>query len=96
MRIFSRLPLCAATLLTAIFSFQQTTLAEPKPLQILYVSEVTYTSSETNYALLPGQSLAGEAIYFDHRTSAGALTKEYLGHFSAIFLATTNASFSTT
>jgi hypothetical protein len=63
MRSFSRLPLCAATLLNAAFAFQQTTLAEPKPLQVLYLGQVTYTGSETIFELLPGQSLAGEAFF---------------------------------
>lgn len=40
--------------------------------------------SRTNYVYLPGQTLAPEAIYFDHLTSATNLTDAYLKHFDAV------------
>lgn len=38
----------------------------------------------TNYVYLPGQTLAPEAIYFDHRADATNLTDAYLKHFDAV------------
>jgi hypothetical protein len=38
----------------------------------------------TNYVYLPGQTLATEAIYFDHVTSPTNLTERYLRHFDAV------------
>lgn len=40
--------------------------------------------SRTNYVYLPGQTLAPDAIYFDHLTSATHLTDAYLKHFDAV------------
>ena len=38
----------------------------------------------TNYVYLPGQILATEAIYFDHRADVTNLTDAYLKHFDAV------------
>lgn len=43
-----------------------------------------FGGSRTNYVYLPGQTLAPEAIYFDHLTSATNLTASYLKHFDAV------------
>src|SRR5688572_9681992 len=40
--------------------------------------------SRTNYVHLPGQTLAAEAIYFDHLTTLTNLTDAYLKHFDAV------------
>ena len=40
--------------------------------------------SRTNYVYLPGQTLASEAIYFDHLTAITNLTEAYLKHFDAV------------
>ena len=40
--------------------------------------------SRTNYVYLPGQTLAPEAIYFDHRADVTNLTDAYLKHFDAV------------
>jgi putative membrane-bound dehydrogenase-like protein len=63
--------------------------AEPagRPLHVLYVGDIRAPGTGTNYALLPGQRLAAEAIYFDHRDSVAAITPAYLKHFDAVVLA---------
>src|SRR3954468_10447667 len=47
--------------------------------------------SRTNYVYLPGQTLAPEAIYFDHLTSVTNLTDAYLKHFDAVAQVTPDA-----
>ncbi|MDX1952207.1 MAG: c-type cytochrome [Verrucomicrobiota bacterium] len=65
--------------------------AVERPLHILYLGPVDagsgrggFGGSRTNYVYLPGQTLAPEAIYFDHLTSASNLTDVYLKHFDAV------------
>ena len=64
-----------------------------RPLHVLYLGPVDVGSrgrgggfggSRTNYVYLPGQTLAPEAIYFDHPTSVANLTEPYLKHFDAV------------
>src|SRR6185503_13880141 len=43
-----------------------------------------FDGSRTNYIYLPGQTLAPEAIYFDHRSDVTDLTDAYLKHFDAV------------
>src|SRR5690606_6208675 len=43
-----------------------------------------FGGSRTNYVYLPGQTLAPEAIYFDHRAEGTDLTDAYLKHFDAV------------
>lgn len=43
-----------------------------------------FGGSRTNYVYLPGQTLASEAIYFDHVTTFTTLTEAYLKHFDAV------------
>src|SRR5688572_9449364 len=64
-----------------------------RPLHVLYLGSIEagrsgrgggFGGSRTNYVYLPGQTLAPEAIYFDHLTSVSNLTAEYLKHFDAV------------
>ena len=64
-----------------------------RPLQVLYLGEVSlggaprgggFGSGRTNYVYLPGQTLAPEAIYFNHRPDAADLSDTYLKHFDAV------------
>src|SRR6476661_3045011 len=64
-----------------------------RPLHVLYLGPVDdgggrrgggFGGARTNYVYLPGQTLAPEAIYFDHLTSATNLTEAYLKHFDAV------------
>lgn len=65
-----------------------------RPLHVLYVGPVDagsgrgggFGGSRTNYVYLPGQTLAPDAIYFDHFTSATNLTSAYLKHVDAVVL----------
>src|SRR4051812_12775680 len=64
------------------------------PLRVLYLGPINtgaggrgfggFGGARTNYIYLPGQTLAPEAIYFDHLTSATNLTDAYLKHFDAV------------
>src|SRR4051812_43090901 len=68
--------------------------APDRPLHVLYLGPVNAGSGSrgsggfggprTNYVYLPGQTLAPEAIYFDHLTSVTNLTDAYLKHFDAV------------
>ncbi|MDB6033555.1 MAG: rane-bound dehydrogenase protein [Verrucomicrobiales bacterium] len=62
------------------------------PIHVLYLGPVNlgggrgggFGGSRTNYVYLPGQTLAPDAIYFDHLTSISNLTEKYLSHFDAV------------
>jgi putative membrane-bound dehydrogenase-like protein len=69
--------------------------APNRPLHVLYLGPVStggvargpgggFGGSRTNYVYLPGQTLAPEAIYFDHRSDVTSLTDAYLKHFDAV------------
>src|ERR1044071_9191329 len=71
--------------------------APDRPLHVLYLGPVDVGRSgrggggfggfggpRTNYVYLPGQTLATEAIYFDHLSNATNLTEMYLKHFDAV------------
>lgn len=67
--------------------------ASERPLHILYIGPVKagggpeagrFGGSRTNYVYLPGQTLAPQAIYFDHLTTLTNLTEAYLRHFDAV------------
>jgi putative membrane-bound dehydrogenase-like protein len=67
------------------------TIAAEAPLQVLYLGQVDAGSwsrggggQRTNYVYLPGQTLAPEAIYFDHLSDLTHLTDKYLSHFDAV------------
>src|SRR5439155_18789528 len=64
-----------------------------RPLHVVYLGPVSSGSGgrgggfggpRTNYIYLPGQTLAPEAIYFDHRSDVANLTDTYLKHFDAV------------
>ncbi|MCI0747511.1 MAG: c-type cytochrome [Verrucomicrobia subdivision 3 bacterium] len=72
--------------------------APDRPLHVLYLGPVDvgrsgprsgggfggFGAPRTNYVYLPGQTLASEAIYFDHLTTLTNLTDAYLKHFDAV------------
>ncbi len=65
--------------------------AQDRPLRVLYLGAVDggeagqgNRGSRTNYVYLPGQTLAPEAIYFDHRAGVTDLTEAYLQHYDAV------------
>src|ERR1043166_9742873 len=69
--------------------------APDHPLHVLYLGPVSAGSGgrgfgggfggpRTNYIYLPGQTLAPEAIYFDHLSNVTNLTDAYLKHFDAV------------
>ncbi len=72
--------------------------AEPPdhPLHVLYLGSVDvgkaiargggggFSGPRTNFNYLPGQTLAVEEIYFDHRADLTNLTAAYLKHFDAV------------
>ncbi|HET6406847.1 MAG TPA: PVC-type heme-binding CxxCH protein [Chthoniobacteraceae bacterium] len=67
--------------------------APERPLHVLFLGPVDdgsgrrgggFGGPRTNYVYLPGQTLAPEAIYFDHLTSFTNLTAAYLKHFDAV------------
>lgn len=62
-----------------------------RPLRVLYWGAVEAGStglggggSRTNYAYLPGQTLAPEGIYFDHLSDPTHLSERYLSHFDVV------------
>src|SRR5687767_993845 len=63
-----------------------------RPLHVLYLGPVDdgggrrggFGGPRTNYVYLPGQTLAPEAIYFDHLTVVTNLTDAYLKHIDAV------------
>ncbi len=62
-----------------------------RPLRVLYLGSVNMEGggfrgggSRTNYVYLPGQTLAPEAIYFDHRADVANLSGAYLRHYDAV------------
>src|SRR5436190_19822192 len=65
--------------------------APDRPIHVLYLGPVDagsggggFGAARTNYVYLPGQTLAPEAIYFDHLTRSTYLTDAYLKHFDAV------------
>jgi putative membrane-bound dehydrogenase-like protein len=65
--------------------------AADRPLHVLYLGSTDSSSDgggfrrgRTSYVYLPGQTLAPEAIYFDHRSDLTDLTDVYLKHFDAV------------
>ncbi len=61
-----------------------------RPLRVLYLGAGDSGASprgpggRTNYVYLPGQTLAPEAIYFDHRADVTQATEASLKHFDAV------------
>ena len=76
--------------------------APDRPLHVLYLGPVNvggergggfggFGGPRTNYIYLPGQTLAPEAIYFDHLSNPANLTEKYLSHFDAVVQVMPNA-----
>jgi putative membrane-bound dehydrogenase-like protein len=74
--------------------------APARPLQVLYLGQTSmgggargggFGGGRTNYVYLPGQTLAPEAIYFNHRADTTELTDAYLKHFDAVVQVLPNA-----
>jgi len=64
-------------------------VAAEAPLHVLYLGALDAGNrggggQRTNYIYLPGQTLAPEAIYFDHVANLTNLTDAYLKHFDAV------------
>ena len=62
-----------------------------RPMHVLYIGPIDaigqsggFRGARTSYAYLPGQTLAPEAIYFDHLVDTAHLTESYLAHFDAV------------
>src|SRR6266496_2279952 len=81
-------------LLTGFFALNTLAADAPdRPLHILYLGPAStggggrgggFGGSRTNYVYLPGQTLAPEAIHFDHLADVTHLTDKYLSHFDAV------------
>jgi hypothetical protein len=81
------------TLLTGGLMVLNTLAADApgRPIHVLYLGPLggggfgpRGGGSRTNYVYLPGQTLAPEAIYFDHGAGGADLTDAYLKHFDAV------------
>ena len=93
MKNLKRLTILLAGALMALNSFAA--VAPDRPLHVLYLGPVGgggggrgfgggFGGPRTNYVYLPGQTLAAEAIYFDHLSNFTNLTEKYLSHFDAV------------
>src|SRR3954467_5317847 len=91
MKNLKRIVICLAGALISVNTLAAE--APDRPLHVLYLGPVStggsargggFGGSRTNYVYLPGQTLAPEAIYFDHLTSVTNLTDAYLKHFDAM------------
>src|SRR5436190_10898045 len=74
--------------------------APDRPLHVLYLGPASggggargggFGGPRTNYVYLPGQTLAPEEIYFDHRSDVAGITDAYLKHFDAVVQAMPDA-----
>ena len=91
------------TLLTAALLDLNTLAADSqdRPLHVLYLGTVNAGGrgggfgSRTNYVYLPGQTLAPEAIYFDHRSDFTNITERLLQHYDAVVQAAPDADIAT-
>ena len=61
-----------------------------QPLHVLYLGSLNAGGrgggfgARTNYVYLPGQTLASEAIFFDHRSDFTNITERFLTHYDAV------------
>ena len=79
------------TLIGALIAINAVAAEPPEqPLHVLYLGSLNSAGrggnfgSRTNYVYLPGQTLAPEAIYFDHRSDYTNITESFLKHFDAV------------
>jgi hypothetical protein len=86
MKLFKQTLILLAVILTALTASANE--SSNGPLHVLYIGPLgdygSFRSSRTDYAYLPGQTLAPEGIYFDHLPDAGSLTDKFLKHFDAV------------
>jgi len=86
MKLFKQTLILLAGILTALTA--SANVSSNGPLHVLYIGPLgdygSFRSSRTDYAYLPGQTLAPEGIYFDHLPDAGSLTGKFLKHFDAV------------
>lgn len=82
-----------SAVVTALIGVNAIAAESPEhPLHVLYLGNVNaggrggggFGGGRTNYVYLPGQTLAPEAIYFDHRSDFTNITATYLKHFDAV------------
>src|SRR4051812_22353447 len=101
MKNLKRIVICLAGALISVNTLAAE--APDRPLHVLYLGPVStgggargggFGGSRTNYVYLAGQTLATEAIYFDHLTSVTNLTEAYLKHFDAVVQVMADAEFS--
>src|SRR4051812_27351623 len=81
-------------LLAGSMIFQEAMAADAteQPLHVLYLGTVNAGdggglgrgAARTNYVYLPGQTLAPEAIYFDHRSDVTNITERFVQHYDAV------------
>src|SRR5688572_26350956 len=81
----------AALVVGALIAVNVTAAEAPqRPLRVLYLGALEAGGrggsfgSRTNYVYLPGQTLAPEAIYFDHRSDLTNITERFLTHYDAV------------
>ncbi|MGZ8939137.1 MAG: PVC-type heme-binding CxxCH protein [Limisphaerales bacterium] len=82
--------ICSLIICASITMSAAAAEAAERPLHILYLGTVDAGGrgggfgSRTNYVYLPGQTLAPEAIYFDHRSDFTNVTERLLKHYDAV------------
>ncbi|MGZ8920676.1 MAG: hypothetical protein ACXW3L_06820, partial [Limisphaerales bacterium] len=82
--------ICSLIIFASITMSAAAAEAAERPLHILYLGTVDAGGrgggfgSRTNYVYLPGQTLAPEAIYFDHRSDFTNVTERLLKHYDAV------------
>ena len=80
----------ACALLAALIAISAAATETEQPLHVLYLGKLDPGGrgggfgSRTNYVYLPGQTLAPEAIYFDHRSDFTNVTERLLKHYDAV------------
>ena len=80
----------ACALLAALIAISAVAAETEQPLHVLYLGKLDPGGrgggfgSRTNYVYLPGQTLAPEAIYFDHQSDFTNITERLLKHYDAI------------
>lgn len=79
----------ACALLAAVFAISALAAETGQPLHVLYLGKLDPGGrggfgSRTNYVYLPGQTLAPEAIYFDHQSDFTNINERLLKHYEAV------------
>lgn len=80
----------AWALLAAVFAIGALAAETGQPLHVLYLGKLDSggrgggSGSRTNYVYLPGQTLAPDAIYFDHQSDFANINETLLKHYDAV------------